>query len=267
MGDQIVLDRDVRDWVLVPLTMSIVLMMLIRQYATQVLMGGGKPQQKVELKEVKEKQTVARSQLLRGAHVFLTEGAFRQRKAYLTAKGTGALSQKSEQKSAQEQMLTNPDLMSGMMKQNLSGIVPQIAMGTFVSYFFSGFILGKIPFPLSPSFRLMLQRGVDLPSLDVTYFTSLSYYILLLFGLRGVFMLFFRENTIDETQMYRQQMGMGGGGNPMAAMTSADPTKALEAERAALEMVDHKWKLEGAEDRAADVLRARLKQAPHKRKP
>lgn len=114
-------------------------------------------------------------------------------------------SQKSEQKSAQEQMLTNPDMMSGMMKQNLVGIVPQvsdiyaftdrtvellqdlltlringhinffrgqsadtrlpetccallqIAMGTFVSYFFSGFILGKIPFPLSPSFRLMLQ--------------------------------------------------------------------------------------------------------------
>ena len=49
-------------------------------------MGGGKTQQKVDLKEVKEKQTVARSQLLRGANVFLTEGAFRQRKAYLTAK-------------------------------------------------------------------------------------------------------------------------------------------------------------------------------------
>ena len=77
---------------------------------------------------------------------------------------------------------------------------------------------------------------MDLPSLDVTYFTSLSYYILLLFGLRGVFMLFFRENTIDETQMYRQQMGMGGG-NPMAAMTGADPNKALEEEKAALEMV------------------------------
>ena len=83
------------------------------------------------------------------------------------------------------------------------------------------------------------QRGVDLPSLDVAYFTSLSYYILLLFGLRGVFMLFFREATIDETQMYRQQMGMGGGAgaNPMAAMAGGDPTKALEAERAALELV------------------------------
>lgn len=82
-----------------------------------------------------------------------------------------------------------------------------------------------------------VQRGVDLPSLDVTYFTSLSYYILLLFGLRGVFMLFFRENTIDETQMYRQQMGMGGGANPMAAMAGGDPTKSLETERAALDMV------------------------------
>jgi len=49
-------------------------------------MGGGKSQQKVDLKEVKEKQALQRSQLLRGANVFLTEGAFRQRKAYLTAK-------------------------------------------------------------------------------------------------------------------------------------------------------------------------------------
>lgn len=65
-------------------------------------------------------------------------------------------------------------------------------MGTFVNYFFSGFILGKVPFPLSPSFRPMLQRGIDLPTLDVSYYTSLSYYILLLFGLRGVFVLMFR---------------------------------------------------------------------------
>ena len=40
---------------------------------------------------------------------------------------------------------------------NVTPTLLQIAMGTFVSYFFSGFILGKIPFPLSPSFRLMLQ--------------------------------------------------------------------------------------------------------------
>ena len=42
------------------------------------------------------------------------------------AQDTGVFSQKSEQKSAQEQMITNPDMMSNMMKQNLSGIVPQV---------------------------------------------------------------------------------------------------------------------------------------------
>ena len=40
------------------------------------------------------------------------------------------------------------------------------------------------------------QRGIDLGSLDVTYFTSLSYYFLLLFGLRGVFSLVFRCVTV-----------------------------------------------------------------------
>ena len=41
----------------------------------------------------------------------------------------------------------------------------------------------------------ILQRGVDLPSLDVTYFTSLSYYILLLFGLNGLLRMLFRDQA------------------------------------------------------------------------
>jgi hypothetical protein len=44
------------------------------------------------------------------------------------AQDTGVFSQKSEQKSAQEQMMTNPDMMSGMMKQNLLGIIPQVML-------------------------------------------------------------------------------------------------------------------------------------------
>ena len=194
----ILLDRDVRDWVLVPLTVSIFLMMLIRQYTTQVpaveamscafiaccdnlfvqsydsrdspqidvpwtaqAFMGGPSQQKVDPKELREKQALARSQLLRGSFGWLTEPAFRQRRAYFSTKvgallrypalrspnntaagtdraqhptfpcshsqDTGVFSQKSEQKSAQEQMMTNPDMMSGMMKQNLLGIIPQVS--------------------------------------------------------------------------------------------------------------------------------------------
>eukprot|EP00884_Botryococcus_braunii_P007015 jgi/Botrbrau1/16314/Bobra.0066s0082.1 len=259
MSSDLVLDRDVRDWVLVPLTVSIFLMMLIRQYATQVLMGGTSSTP-ADLKEVRERNGIARANVLRLNFGFIPESGFRQRKLYFNARETGFFNKKSEARSAQEQMMTNPDFMTNMMKQNLSGIVPQIAMGAFVSFFFSGFILGKIPFPLSPSFRLMLQRGVDLPSLDVTYFTSLSYYILLLFGLRGVLMLFFRENTVDETQMYRQQMGGGTGGMP--GMPTPDPNKAFEAEKAALELLEYKWRLEGVELRASEQLQKLLAAPP-----
>lgn len=47
---------------------------------------GSPSQAKVDMKEVKEKQALARSQMLRGAFGYLTEPAFRQRKAYLAAK-------------------------------------------------------------------------------------------------------------------------------------------------------------------------------------
>lgn len=40
----------------------------------------------------------------------------------------------------------------------------QLAMGAFVNYFFSGFIMGRVPFPLSPSFRIMLQVRCTVPT-------------------------------------------------------------------------------------------------------
>ncbi|KAK9848338.1 hypothetical protein WJX84_003801 [Apatococcus fuscideae] len=254
-NQDLVLDRAVRDWVLVPLTLTIALIMVLRQYATQMGQGPGKLKTKTDPKEIREKQAIARSQLLRTNCGFVPEAAFRQRAAYFSTKDTGVFRQASVAKSAQEQMLTNPEMMTDMLKKNLGGIVPQMGMGMFVNYFFSGFILGKIPFPLSPSFRLMLQRGLDLPSLDVTYFTSLSYYILLLFGLRGVFTLWFREETIDETQMYRQQMGMAGAGMP-----GMDNKKMFEGECSALEMMEYKWRLEDAPAQAVLTLKQCLQQ-------
>lgn len=248
----LVLDRDVRDWVLVPLTLCIALMMLMRQYAT-TLMATPPAAAKATTAEARERGVLARAALLRGNGEWISSAGLAQRKAYLAAKPSGVLCSKPTSKSAHEAMMTNPEAVTGMLKQSLSGIVPQVAMGAFVSFFFSGFILGRVPFPLSPSFRLMLQRGVDLPSLDVTYFTSLSFYILLLFGLRGAFMLAFREGgVIDEAAMQRMSMGMGGGN----AAAAPDPAKAFEAEQAAVAALA--WdapRLDGAESAACEALK------------
>eukprot|EP00877_Chromochloris_zofingiensis_P009631 jgi/Chrzof1/4921/Cz15g04170.t1 len=246
----LVLDRQVRDWVFVPLTIFIVLMKLLMQYAHQMT-SITQPSNK-ELQEIREQQAVTRSQRIRQFMNIMPESAFKMRKHFFMEKDTGIFSQTPKTRPMHETMATDPSFMVDMMKKNLTGIVPQIVMGTAVSFFFSGFVMGKIPFGLSPRFKPMLQRGVDLASLDCSYFTSLSYYILLLFASRGPFSLVFREDTLDETEMMRRQM------NPMGQQPTFDAAAAFKTERTAYDAADHDWALADAELQAlASLHRAR----------
>ncbi len=116
--------------------------------------------------------------------------------------------QKTEKLTPQQQMLSDPSAMSNMMKNNLGMMVPQMLTMAWVNFFFSGFIVARVPFPVTQRFRGMLQRGVDLPTLDVSYVSSLSWYFLNLFGLRGVLGLALGEATVDDTALMQQQMAM-----------------------------------------------------------
>lgn len=53
---------------------------------------GGPSQQKVDMKEVKEKQALARSQLVRQGFGYLPELAFKQRLKYFAAKVSAVIS-------------------------------------------------------------------------------------------------------------------------------------------------------------------------------
>lgn len=247
------LDKDVRNWVFIPLTLSIILMKLIMQFIHIMVHSPAQAAQK-QLKEIREQQSVTRSQRIRTLGGLIPEASCKMRKDYFIAKDTGVFNQKIVSPSMQEAMATDPSMMADMMKKNLTGLVPQLVMGVWVNFFFSGFVMGKIPFGLSPRFRLMLQRGIELSSLDVSYFTSLSYYIILLFGLRGAFSLVFREDTIDDAEMMKRQM------NPMAG-PAFDAAKAFEGEKTALGALDHEWALEECEEEAVLVIRATLGKA------
>ncbi|KAG7668125.1 putative ER membrane protein complex subunit 3 [Nannochloris sp. 'desiccata'] len=229
--------------------------MLLRQYASVLLMGG-KSSEPLKPQEIRGKAILARSGALRANFGFLTASGFRQRLAFFVAKDTGAFNQKTEKKDMTQMMMTNPDAMTGMMKQQLGGLGPQLALGAFVNFFFRGFILGKLPFGLSPKFRSMLQSGIDLPSLDVSYLSSLSYYMLLLFGSRGVMTLFFQDAAVnDAAQMMQMQMQTQMGFMNPATM---DPEKAYKAETQVLNLMQYRWRMEGSEQRAAALLQKKI---------
>mmetsp|Transcript_18141 Transcript_18141/g.37441 ORF Transcript_18141/g.37441 Transcript_18141/m.37441 type:complete len:94 (-) Transcript_18141:86-367(-) len=85
----------------------------------------------------------------------------------------------------------------------------------------------------------MLQRGVDLSSLDVTYISSLSWYFLNLFGMQGLLQLIMGEKTFDDTQVMQQQMSMGAG--PAGGL---DAPSLFKAEKDQLEMMQHTYRVD-----------------------
>lgn len=132
--------------------------------------------------QVKQNNQLMRARRLRANAHFLSSGAFAARKHFFVSKESGVLCEKIEPPNAMA-MMQDPSVMMNMMQGNFAMMVPQMLMMGIVNYFFSGFVLGKIPFPLTPSFKGMLQRGIALSSLDTAYVTSMSW-CAFSFGLR-----------------------------------------------------------------------------------
>lgn len=131
-----------------------------------------------------------------------------------------------------------------MMKGNMTMMIPNIVMMGWISYFFSGFVLVKVPFTLTDGFKEMLQRGVMLSTLEVSYVSSLSWYFLVMFGMRGLFTLLLGEGMfMDDAAMMQQQMGVGSQQQDMAF----DAGKAYNAEKATLKITEPNPTLDEAE--------------------
>ncbi|XP_072963933.1 uncharacterized protein [Typha angustifolia] len=247
MAEDLVLDTAIRDWVLVPLSVVMVLIGLLRYFVSKLMRSAQPPDAKV----IKEGQVILRARSLRAGASFISAKAFRARRIYFTNEENGLLYvPKDQAQNAQAQMFSDPNMAMDMMKKNFSMIIPQTLTFAWVNYFFSGFVAAKVPFPLTQRFRGMLQNGIDLSTVDVSYVSSRSWYFLNLFGLRGLFSLILgEENATDDTQRMMQMSGGFG----------MDPSKSLGAEKDSLDIIQHEWALPKMERRAEDVLRKIVK--------
>merc|ERR1712087_378564 len=120
--------------------------------------------------QVQHNNQLLRARRLRANSVYIPATAFMSRKHYFLAKDSGVLMQKMEAPNPMS-MMQDPNQMMNMMQGSFAMMVPQMVMMGIVNYFFSGFVLGKLPFPITPSFKGMLQRGVNITTLDTAYVT------------------------------------------------------------------------------------------------
>merc|ERR1711904_36152 len=245
-GTMLTLDPNVRNWVMIPITFAMLLIGVLRHLVSKLMRGSST----AKVKSIQAKQLIMRSQFLRAHSAFLSRAAFAQRKDYFCDKDKGMFLQKVDPSlNPQQQMMSDPSMLTDMLTKNLTMIVPQIVTGAWVNYFFSGFVVAKVPFPLTQKFKLMLQRGVDLSSLDVTYISSLSWYFLNLFGMGGLLQVLLGERTFDDTAVMQQQMSMGA--------PNMDTTGAMKQEREHLEMMTHTWRVDQFITPAIDSLAIR----------
>lgn len=253
------LDPSIRNWVFFPLTAITVLVNLLMKYFSILLNQGKKDENKQASKnadsgdfkselqsrdiDIKIKHAINRSLKLRTNFMNISERGYKLRKAFFCKESEGFFCQRLENKAAE---MMNPNMMVDMLKKNVVNALYYILIFVGCGYFFSGFIMLKLPFGLTQKFRTMLQQGLNLPGLDVSYVSSISWCFILVFGLNGILQHFDGE---DKFSILKEQEKMMTAPMQMGGPQEKDYSKILGAEKENIEILPHFSHLEDSVDK------------------
>ncbi|KAI6003882.1 transmembrane protein [Pisolithus albus] len=247
------LDPQIRDWVLFPITLVMILVGILRHYVVVLLQS---PPKKLSRAGVREQRALLRSQILRATSSKspIPPAHYKALSRYLSdAFRLGAYLKdgppNGDVVSSATNALTDPATMDGMMagmKTQLVMMVPQMIIMGWINFFFQGFVLIKLPFPLTFGFKSMLQRSIDAPDMDVRWVSSLSWYFLNLFGLNGLYRLFLGgDNSADSSRDMTMSPFASAGASQLGQ--PQDFTKLFKAECDNLELSEGQYAWAGEE--------------------
>lgn len=240
---ELLLDPLIRVWVFLPIVVITFLVGVLRHYVSILLTS----QKKVEIQQVQDSQAIIRARNLRENGKYIPKQSFLMRRHFFNNEEVGYFKTQKRNAVAQNPM-TDPSMMTDMLKGNLANVLPMLIIGGWINWTFSGFVTTKIPFPLTLRFKVMLQRGIELVSLDASWVSSISWYFLNVVGLKGIYTVVLGENNAaDQARQIQEQMS----GAAMAM--PPDPKGAFKAEWEALEIYDHQWGLQNIENELVGI--------------
>ncbi|GAB6031958.1 ER membrane complex subunit 3 [Chamberlinius hualienensis] len=234
---ELLVDSNIRMWVFLPIVVITFLIGILRHYVS-ILLSSPK---KVDVLQMQDSQALLRSRVLRENNKYIPKQSFAMRKHFFNNEETGYF-KTQKRPTAITNPMSDPAMMTDMLKGNLTNVLPMIIIGGWINWTFSGFVTTKVPFPLTLRFKPMLQRGVDLVSLDASWVSSASWYFLNVFGLRSIYALVLGDNNAaDQARVMQDQM------SGAAVAMPPDPKQAFKAEWEALEICEHHWALKNVE--------------------
>lgn len=231
----LILDPSLKTWVLFPVLIVMFLVGIIRHLATEVL---APMPPRTNVKEYREARYMQLAGLIRFHGFNLDEKSFSSRVQYLVQgfrKGDFLADPNATPQKSALPNLNDPKQMENMtsgVKQQMLTYIPQTVIMSWVSAFFGGFIVMRLPFPLTSRFKEMLQAGIATPELDVRWVSSISWYIILLIGLQSLFTLILGEQNASSAPTSAP---------PPTFAPNADKKKIFEAEADQLDIIRNKY--------------------------
>ncbi|KAF3769162.1 hypothetical protein M406DRAFT_321180 [Cryphonectria parasitica EP155] len=241
-------------WILLPITVVMVLTGILRHYVTVIL---ATPPKALDQKAQREQRSLLRGINVRSNFHVLSKRSFNARRDALTAAyESGAYLKAPENRGqAPPNPMTDPNAMEGMMgamKGQMAMIIPNTLIMSWINAFFSGYVIMKLPFPLTIKFKSMLQAGVATKDMDPRWMSSISWYFLCIFGLQPVFN--FILGSDNAANQMTQQMGQMGPQQQQMFGPGVDPDKQFLAEAENLAVIEHYSVLDNVEDRLLESI-------------
>lgn len=255
----LLLDPDIRDWVVLPLFVIMVAAGLLRHYVGLWLTPAKTTQNPIVARQQATLRHVTKIRSPAGHYMSTWRWQVRRQHAITILNEEADWAEEAQAKMEEEgtgdddpmsAMMNNP---MGMMQGNMAFMVQNMVMMQGIQHFFSGFILLKIPFSLTAGFKNMFQKGLaDLPDLEPSYVSSVSWYFLVMYGLRSFFRLAIGDPTLEfrEQEKLLQSFGYTAP-SPGKSPDSPGLCKQMrqEAENLDLLLTQHKSEFDGVEKR------------------